>query len=299
MTLILTISSCGDPGRQARMDDRQTDTAQDATDGNLGHRIIVDSLFTDCTGDGVPELVLTSRTDSLDGDPIMHGGFDRVDILSPEPSGGYRRLFFDVVDYGRSLDARDVTGDNISDVIVLLDAGGNNPIASRGMHLYGRNDKGNVTLLFYSSSGHPVLRDLNDDGSSEILLSDQFWGMVAHSDVIGFTSEIYTFDAGTYVAAKERFPSYFDSILRQKRAEYEQLRNDERGGEEQRTRRYLRFAEYLVWSYARGGASAAGVLWRTEREYLRSVLSQEQCDDLESFVDEVQAMEHQARRGLS
>jgi hypothetical protein len=80
---------------------------------------------------------------------------------------------------------------------------------------------------------------------------------------------------------------------------YEQLRNDDRSVEELRTRRYLRFAEYLVWSYARDGASSAGALWRAEREYLRSALSGEQCDDLESFVDEVQAMEHEQLRGLS
>ena len=288
---------CGDGERQQRAagDASDSSTASNAVD--FSGRVPVDSLRVDCTGDGTHELVVASRPDSLEEDPLLRGSFDRVDILSADSTAS--RLFVDPVDYGRSMEAREITGDGVSDVIVHLDAGGNNPITSRGMHVYGLNDRDQVTLLFYTASGRPRLRDLDGDGDSEILLSDQFWGMVPHSEALGFTSQIYTYDNGMYVPARDRFEAYFAPILNAKRTAYEQLRRAPVDGEEARSQLYLRMADYLAWSYARGGVNAAASLWRSERGFLRSALSAEQFEDLRTFVNDVQQMEREQSGGLS
>lgn len=291
------LTACGDGQQQQRAAGEAADSITEKQGVDFSGRVPVDSLRVDCTGDGRSELVIASRSDALEEDPMLQGSFDRVDILSADSAS--RRLFVDPIDCGSSMEARDVTGDDVSDVIVYLDAGGNNPITSRGMHLYGLNERDEVTLIFHASSGAPRLRDLDEDGDSEILLSDQFWGMVPHSEAIGFITQVYTYDGGMYVPARERFRTYFSPILAQKRTAYNQLRRETGGSEEARSQLYLRMADYLVWSYARGGASEAAALWRAERDFLHSALSAEQFEDLRTFVDDVQTMEHERSGGLS
>jgi hypothetical protein len=52
-------------------------------------------------------------------------------------------------------------------------------------------------------------------------------------------------------------------------------------------------AEYLVWSWARGGAARTVSVWRSENEFLRGALHEEQFDELEGFVEEANTMEHE------
>ncbi len=291
------LAACGDGQRRNTGAADAADSTAQKQGVDFSGRTPVDTLHVDCTGDGTPEMAIASRSDSLEQDPMLRGSFDRVDILTSDPP--VRRLFFDLVDYGRSMESRDLTGDGVGDIIVHLDAGGNNPITSRGMHCYGLNDNDEVTLLFYAASGLPRLQDLDDDGDSEILLSDQFWGMVPHSEAIGFTVQIFTYEHGLYVPARERFRPYFTPILAKRRSAYERLRRAPVDSEEARLQLYLRMADYLVWSYARGGATEAAARWRAEREFLRSALSAEQFEDLRSFVDDVQEMDHEQIGGMS
>lgn len=253
--------------------------------------VLVDSVRADVNGDGVDELVVTSRVADGADDPLLLDRFDRIDIYAQGISG-YRRLFVDAVDYGLHLGFEDVTGDSVTDVVVRLDAGGNNPIESQGMQIYGLGAHDALALLFHSPDGAPVLRDLDGDGTREVLLSDQFWGMTSHSDVIGFTSEVYAFSDGLYVFANDRFASWYDSVLRVRKREYENARRAP-DTEEGRMQLYRQAAEYLVWNLARGGIERLNAVWTAERAFLAKRLAEEQYTDLESFVDEVTIEEHE------
>jgi hypothetical protein len=263
---------------------------------DVGAGTLVDSLQADMTGDGVTEAILLSRSDSLSRDPLLHALFDRVDIYDSSRRPPLR-LFFDVVEDGRRAETGDVTGDGIDDLIVETDAGGNNPITSRGMHLYGRNADGAVTLLFYVSAGAPELRDLNGDGVSEVLVSDQFWGMMAHSEVIVFTRDVYAFDGRAYAPANTAFSAYFEKNLNERMRRFEKEKALPHLGDEARLRLYRRAADVLAWSFARGGAARAARLWRSEQQFLRGELFEEQYDDLSAFIDEVRTMEQSRQFG--
>ncbi|MFZ1728837.1 MAG: hypothetical protein WAV84_01805 [Bacteroidota bacterium] len=254
--------------------------------------VLLDSLRADVDGDGIEELIVTSRLDeNAEDDELLRDSFDRIDFYT-QTGEGYRRLFVDVIEYGASITCEDITGDGVSDVQVRVDAGGNDPITAQGLHIYGLNNKGRLSLLFFSPSGAPVLRDLDNDGRSEILVSDQFWGMMARSEVIGFTREVYAFDGGSYILANEAFSKWFDSILKARRRDYEKARG---GGdnEEGRAQLYTKAAEYLVWNLARGGTARLNTVWHTEEAFLRQRLSEEQFGDLETFVDDVNTMEYE------
>lgn len=285
----ILLGGCGSGEEKRRAEAAADDSTRQAILPALEGSVLLDSVRADVNGDGVEELIVTSRIDEEAEDALLLDRFDRIDIYR-QAAEGYRRLFLDVIDYGVSVECRDVTGDHVPDILVRLDAGGNNPIAAQGLHVYGLNAKGNMTLLFYSQSGAPVLRDLDGDGSMEILVSDQFWGMMAHSDVIGFTREVYAYDGEAYVFANDAFASWFDPIVAARKKDYEQARRAP-DSEEGRLMLYTRAAEYLVWNLARGGVHRLNAVWRAEQPFLRQKLSEEQFGDLEGFVDDINEME--------
>lgn len=284
----LLLFGCG-----GKSDDEKAASAADSARQTgiplLEGSVLLDSLRADVNGDSREELIVTSRAEGGADDALLRDRFDRIDIYR-QGSDGFRRLFLDVIDYGASVKCEDVTGDGILDVLVRLDAGGNDPIVAQGLHVYGLNAKGNMTLLFFSASGAPVLQDLDRDGVREILVSDQFWGMTAHSDAIGFTSTVYAFDGECYVAANEAFAGWYDAKLKPLKRAYEQARRGP-NTEEGRLQLYLHAAEYLLWNYARGGRVRVRELWHAEQLLLRQRLSEEQYDDLRNFVEDLDGME--------
>ncbi len=290
LTLILLIG-CGRNEHQEQQEAAAADSARQAIIPALEGSVLLDSVRVDVNGDGIDELIVTSRLDEDQDDTLLPDSFDRIDMYS-QAVDGYHRLFLDVIDYGSSVNCEDVNGDGVLDVLVRIDAGGNNPITSQGLHVYGLNKKGNVTLLFFSSSGAPVLRDLDSDGSKEILVSDQFWGMMARSEVIGFTREVYSYNGESYVPANDEYAQWYDGILKVRKREYEKARSGS-DGEEGRAALYTTAVEYLVWNLARGGAKRLNAVWRSEKPFLQQHLSEEQFGDLESFVDDVNSMENE------
>ena len=294
----LMFGGCGDTTNREEEKSSTVDSTSESGPFAIPGSSVVDSVSLDVNGDGAAEIVLLSVSDSLERDGVLQGSFDRVDIVDTT-GGRATRLFFDPVEDGRTARGEDVTGDGVPELIVGLDAGGNNPISSRGMHVYGLSSDGKVTLLFYSSSGAPELQDLNGDGVREILVSDQFWGMMTHADVIGYTREIYAFDGTTYVNANRVFTEYFDRRIEKFQREYVAEKQRAHETEESRLRLYRCSAELLVWSYARGGSARLARLWRLEESYLRTQLFEEQYDDLSAYVDEVTAMDMQQRRQVS
>ncbi|MCB2204983.1 VCBS repeat-containing protein [bacterium] len=296
--VVLLLAACGSDEKKNEAQGNSFDSTGSARRFDIGGASLVDSLAADLNGDGIAEAILFSLSDTLGGDPLLQENFDRVDIFDSS-AGSAKRLFFDVIEDGSRAECGDVTGDGVQDLIVEVDAGGNNPLISRGMHLYGLNEKGEVTLLFYINSGAPELRDLDGDGSSEILVSDQFWGMMAHSEAIVYTREIFAFDGSSYSSANARFVQYFDRMLRERTKRYEEEKHIPHLGDESRLRLYRRAADLLAWSYARGGASRIARVWRKEEQFLKGELYEEQFEDLSVYVDEVQSLQAQPMTGVS
>jgi hypothetical protein len=118
--------------------------------------------------------------------------------------------------------------------------------------------------------------------------------MMAHSEVIGYTREVYTFRGDSYEMANRAFAEWYDGMLKTRRRAYEQARRAA-DSEEGRIQLYLQTAEYLVWNYARGGAERLNRVWLAEKPYLQQHLSDDQYDDLETFVDEVTTEDFEQR----
>ncbi len=289
---LLLLAGCGGGAKYDEPAARSTDSAAVASPYFSGDRILVDSIRVDFLGNGDSTLVIATRLLSDSTTPADR--FDRVDIFTD--SSGRRPVFTDVLEYGARHEVRDVTGDSIPEFIVEVDAGGNTPITSLGMHVYGRTAKGKITLLFYSTNGAPVLRDLDKDGREEILVSDQYWGMMPHSEAVGFTRDVYSFDGSRYVQANKRFASWFDMQLAASRKTNTALRQKVSRGEDMKEQLYTATVELLLLSWARGGAAEVRRLWKKEQREIRSLLSDEYYDDLQTFVSDVEIMSRQQER---
>lgn len=289
--LIGSVIGCGNNETGNTRQERTDDVASISAFPLLPGAVLVDSISADMTGDGVEELIILSQIEEYTDDPLLVDRFDRIDIFDRNDTG-FTQLFVDPVDYGVAFSTEDVTGDGVTDLLVHLDAGGNNPISARGLHVYGLNASRKVMLLFYSPSGAPVLQDIDENGRKEILVAEQYWGMMPHSEVIGFIRFVYAFDGNSYVESNSRFVAWFDTILeKQRRAYTRTLRSSE--SEDQSNEVYLRAAEYLAWNLPRGGARRVRTVWRSEAEVLRRYLSDEQFSDLQTFVEDVTMMEQE------
>jgi len=295
LTACIIMTACGNAGRNGETTSSYSDSLR--LPGALlpADRVLVDSVRVDLDGDGIPELVIASR---LRESSVLHQDmFDRVDLLSVS-GRNLVVLFTDVVDYGVALSSRDVTGDGILNLIAELDAGGNTPITSQGMHVYGLTMSGRISLLFHIDNGAPEFHDLDNDGCLEILVSDQYWGLAPHSESIGFVRGVYYFTGSMYVKDNKRFSAWFDSALAQRRRMYSSLKQNGASGEDDRNRLYLAAVDYLLWTWVRYERKGVETVWKTENALLRSLLSSEHYDDLASFVGDVAVMEYEQREYL-
>lgn len=289
--IAMMLASCGGGERQEAETATKTDSVSSMSSWISADRVLVDSMRVDFFGDSQALMVVASR---LLEDSVMRAGyFDRIEVF-PDVSGS-RPLFTDVLEYGARWSVRDITGDSLPECIVEVDAGGNAPLTSSGLHVYGKSTKGKITLIFFSPGGAPVLNDLDDDGSQEILVSDQYWGMMPHSEAVGFTKDIYTFDGARYVRANERFATWFDRQIESARKASAVLRVRSNRGEDVRDALYTSTVELLLWTWARGGSPAVQKFWKKESRELQTLLPEDYMDDLQAFVEDVEVMRRQQK----
>lgn len=295
MLAALVLAACGDT--PSRSSGARSSSAQHGDSATLPteQRVIVARVEVDVTGDGIEESIFGTRTASEATEHAEY--FDRVEILRDIDTKP-RQLFIDVVDNGFALQARDVTGDGVSDILALLDAGGNTPVSSRGMHVYGRGREGKLSLLFATENGNPEFRDIDADGCMEILVSDEYWGPGPHSDVIGFVRAVYSFNGVYYTADNARHTSWFAGEIDRLRRAHDALFRKAASAPSLDAQLYTATAELLLWQWARGGATAVRDFWRGQRRRYSERLSADRMDDLESMVEDLTAMDIQQQEAL-
>jgi len=250
-------------------------------------RTIIDSIWVDLDLDGSKEFVVTSQLTDAPKDPLFPDQFDRVEVFAKE---GYhfKSLFVDPVESGVRLSFDDMTQNGTVDIIVSTDAGGNDPIASRGLNVYGFRTDGALTVLFYAQAGDPEIKDLNKDGTPEILVFGEYAGIMSHADMIGYTEGIYTFDGQAFTEENLSFTSYFDYHIGKKRAEYQKLKAAKRkDGEEQSAQLYRAFAAWLLWLSSKGVNTEIRRTWEAEKSFLMDKVSPVQYEDLDELISDL------------
>jgi hypothetical protein len=251
-------------------------------------RLIVDTYRVDLNGDGRKEYIFTSRDSQGPADPLTPKLFDRVEIFSGDTLVANRKsLFKDPVESGMEIEFEDITGDRRADIVAYTSAGGNDPIASEGMNVYGFRKDGACAVFFSSQSGSPEIQDIDGNGSLEIVLSDEYWGLLDHVDAIGYTAAIFSFDGKGFVESNLEHASYFDRIIGRKKADYLRVRAARnRDAGEQALALYRACADWFVWIAAKGDFKKLQTLWNGERTALQLKLPADLFEDLAALVEE-------------
>ena len=246
--------------------------------------VILDSILIDLSGDGTDEAMLTFGERALQDDPMTAGSFQRLQVFQySDMDSLYKPMFVDVFDYGSNFYFRDVLNTGNPEIVVEVDAGGNNPILSRGIHIYGYRNDNTFSLLFYSSGGNPEFEDLNDDGVQEILVTGEYWGTLERSESITFTEEIYAFNGTSYAYANSEFGGYFNANITQLERQYRKTKRSAKSGDPG-GELYKATIELFLWVAAKGDAEGIDELWAKEKDLLRESIPFEQYNELQEFV---------------
>lgn len=262
-------------------------------------RTIIDSIAIDLNGDTVNEIILTSRDSHYPINPILPKVFDRLEVFALDTTSGlYSSLFIDPIESGSQIQIRDITLNGKKEILIQTDLGGNDPITSQGLNIYGYRPDGRFTTLFFAQEGSPELRDLNGDGIPEILLSDEYRGLMSHSEGIGFIREIHAYDGDLFSQANGYFKKYFDVEIQQRRSEYLRLKNARvRDDDEQNVNLFRAFVAWLLWLNAKGDRIGIVKIWNGERPSLSNRFTPEIIDEIEDLVQDFLAQPNPISQG--
>lgn len=262
-------------------------------------RIILDSIRVDLDRNGIDEFVITSRDAFEQSNPALPRQFDRLEIFAFDTTRGvWGSLFVDPVQNGETVEFRDITRRGKLEILATTNTGGNDPVASTGLAVYGFRKDGSLSVLFVAESGAPEIRDIDGDDVPEILVTGQYWGVTPRADVVAYTAEIHSFNGSEYAENNIRFRAYYDTRIAEGRAEYTRLAvASGRFDAVRAAALYDSFLRYVVWIIAKGDLYAVRTVWNTEKQALEQRLDAEQFEDLDGLIEDVLSSSQQADAG--
>ncbi|NOY07006.1 MAG: VCBS repeat-containing protein [Chlorobi bacterium] len=250
-------------------------------------RQVVQSIDRDLDGDGTVEFVVLSMDKGTFENRIFDQQFDMLEVFRYDSlRRTYRSVFTDPVDMGVRVTFEDITGDGREEILAWLSSGGNDPIAGDGLNVYGFTAPDTIRVLFLSESGAPEIADINNDGKAEILVHDEYWGVMPHSEVIPFVASVHSWNGVIFTPETKSFEDFFSQHIRDAKEEYLHIKIEPFGSESSEDfRLYRSFTTWMVWLLTSGRTAEARQVWETEKPFLRATLPDDQFDDIESLVE--------------
>lgn len=244
----------------------------------------------DLNGDGNREIVVLSVIKDS-GSASDYYNFDMMEIFSLDKSREkYEKIFSDTVDFSEECRFESLAGDSTKQILVYTNAGGNDVIMSAGMFVYGMNKDGKVNLIKYFDSGLPEIKDLNKDSSKQILIKDEYWGVMPHTEVIYYTKEIYIYENGNLIQSNQAFGEYYDKVLNELKPRYYGLKRKLDAGMQAVDLTYPLYKEALevIVNYtAKGDMNELRKFWNEESEYLEKHIPGDEFTDMRDFIYKV------------
>lgn len=144
----------------------------------------------DINRDGYDDAVVTVLAAPV---PDTQAAFDSVFVYEyVQNSDSFERKYGSAVFYGTSVEMLDMDADEHPEVLVYTDAGGNDPIVSKGMMLVRFRDASYRNIL-QLDGGNPELTTLNEGGSAlpVVKVFSDFWpDLLSHAESVHFLDSI-------------------------------------------------------------------------------------------------------------
>ena len=242
----------------------------------------------DLNNDGKKEVIVfsTIKDTTLHYDSFYN--FDMVEVFAIDSNAGnYKKILSDTVDYSEKYYFEDLEKNGLKQILIQTNSGGNDIVISKGMFIYEMNKPDDIRLVKYFDTGDPVLADLKNDGMKEILITDEFCGVMPHLNVIYFTSGIYKYVTGDLSLNNSDYADYYDNKLNDLKEKYFGVKRKVEMGMQPMDLAYPLYreaAEVFVNYIAKGDFAGLKKFWEEEKNSLKTNLPEDEYKDLENFI---------------
>lgn len=259
----------------------------------------LDTMFSvDLDDDGRREYVVASLERA--GGVAPSARADLIEIYRFDTlSRSWRVVLSDTLLWAASYDLREITGDRTPEVIVRVDGGGNDPVATYGMHIYSGSG-GTIRTIFNRDDGDPRIGTIDDGDEPVLIVTGMIWPpLVPHVQSVPYVADIVAFDGTSMSSVRSRHTEYFrrqaDALLtayaedlKSARPADTQLIGDEglAGADIPDGSLFATTAQAIIALDQAGQTSTLRTFWNRERDTLRAVLPGEQFDQLEELYAE-------------
>lgn len=242
----------------------------------------------DLNTDGINEIIVFSVFKDTAERFNDYYNFDMMEVyaLSGEKRA-FVKILSDTVDYSKDYSFEDLANNKKKQIIINTYSGGNDAIASSGMFIFHMHSNNEINLIKYFDAGAPRIEDLGKDGIKEILVSDEFWGVMPHVNVISFVREIYNLENDKLIIKNSEFGKFYDDKIAEIEGKYFDLKRKVEIGMQPQDLSYPLYreaAEVIINYYAKGDIEGLRKFWDEQKSSLESNLPTEEFIDLSNFV---------------
>lgn len=244
----------------------------------------------DLNNDGKDEIIVLSinKTDSIQ-EHFDFYNFDLIQIFAIDSAGkGFKKILSDTVDYATELKFVDLQKDHKPQILINTNYGGNDVIISKGMFVYNMINNDSIALVKYIDSGNPELVDLNTDGNKELVIYDEFWGVMTQADVIYYVRDILKFNGSGFDHVNKNYGDFYSKIIDSAKTQYQIQKDKFEKGEKLKPSEYPFYRpiiEMSVNAIASGNTEAVRQFWESEKDFLHFHLGEEQYTDILNFFN--------------
>lgn len=245
----------------------------------------------DLNNDRSKEIIVLSVIKDTTQKYVSFFNFDMIEIFSlNKDKRKFEKIFSDTVDYSTECRFEALEKNGFKQILINTNTGGNDKITSNGMFIFGMNDSGKINLINFFDSGDPVIADIKKDSTKQILVSDEYWGVMPEPNVIGFVKDIFMLENNELVLKNSEFGEYYENKITGLKEKYYGLKKKVEVGMQPVNLAfplYREAVEVIVNYYAKGDMQGLAKFWNEEKDSLQKNIPADEFTDLSNFVFKV------------
>jgi len=242
----------------------------------------------DLNNDGNKELIVLSILKDTINKFNYYFKFDMIEIFAlNDVKTKYEKIFSDTVDYSDTCIFQSLANNNLKQILILTNAGGNDPISSEGMFVFNMSNNSKIYLVKYFEGGAPYIDSLNQDGKKQVIVQDRYWGVMPRSESIVYESEINEFENDSLKVKNSEFGEFYDKKIKVLKEKYYGSKKKSEMGMQPNDMSfplYREACEVIVNYFAKEDMKGLGSFWNEESSFLKSKLPPDEFTDINNFV---------------
>ena len=245
----------------------------------------------DLNNDGSREIIVLSNLKDTSQKYTDNTNFDMIEVFALNPGRkSYEKILSDTVDFSDTCIFADLGNNKSKQIIIHTNTLGNDPVTSEGMFVYDMKSPEKIELLKYIDSGAPHIDSLHNDGRKQIVVSDNYFGVMPGNEMLIYESEIYQYENNKLEKRNILFGDFFDKKIKTALDNYTGIKSKIEMGMQPGNMSFPLYREaagVVLYYYAKEDEKGIEKFWREEKEYLKKNIPQDEFTDLSNFVSKI------------